>query len=72
MEGYLRLSARERKICLTTYRAARPARRALVLLLLAEGRSYRDIDAAMFATPLFGWLCDRTDRYDAHYEIFSV
>lgn len=51
MEGYLQLSARERKVCLSTYRAARLARRALVLLLLAEGRSYRDIEAAMFASP---------------------
>jgi putative transposase len=51
MDGYLQLSARERKACLTTYRAARPARRALVLLLLADGRSYRELDAAMFASP---------------------
>jgi putative transposase len=51
MDGYLRLSPQERKTCLTTLRADRPARRALVLLLLAEGRSYRDLNAIAFASP---------------------
>jgi len=51
MDGYLQLSARERKTCLATYRAARAARRALVLLLLAEGWSYRGIGAAALASP---------------------
>lgn len=51
MDGYLRLSRQERKRCLTTVRSSRPARRALVLLLLAEGRSYRDIGAVAFASP---------------------
>ena len=51
MDGYLQLSATERKACLATYRAARTARRALVLLLLADGRSYRDIGAAALASP---------------------
>ena len=51
MDGYLRLSAQERKTCLDTYRAARAARRALVLVLLAGGRSYRDIGAAALASP---------------------
>jgi putative transposase len=51
MDGYLRLSRQERKTCLTTLRAARPARRAWVLLLLADGWSYRDIGAAAFASP---------------------
>jgi putative transposase len=51
MDGYLRLSARERKTCLATYRAARSARRALVLLLLADGWSYRGIGVATFASP---------------------
>jgi len=51
MDGYLRLSATERKTCLKTLRAARPARRALVLLLLAGGRSYREVMAAAFASP---------------------
>jgi transposase len=51
MDGHLRLSVGERKTCLTTYRAARQARRALILLLLAEGRSYREIAAAALASP---------------------
>jgi putative transposase len=51
MDGYLQLSAAERKACLATYRAARAARRALVLVLLADGRSYRDIGAATLASP---------------------
>ncbi len=51
MDGHLRLSTRERKTCLKTLRTARTARRALVLLLLAEGRSYREIRAATFASP---------------------
>jgi len=51
MDGILRLSAKERKACLKTYRAASTARRALVLLLLAEGRSYRQIAAATLASP---------------------
>src|SRR5439155_19775314 len=51
MDGYLQLSAQERKTCLATYRAARAARRALVLVLLADGRSYRDIGAAALASP---------------------
>jgi transposase len=36
---------------LKTYRAASTARRALVLLLLTEGRSYRQIAAATLASP---------------------
>jgi transposase len=51
MDGHLRLSAKERKTCLSVYRAARQARRALILLLLAEGRSYREIMAAALASP---------------------
>ena len=51
MDGILRLSAKERKTCLKTYRAANPGRRALILLLLDQGRSYREITAAMLASP---------------------
>ena len=51
MDGDFRLSARERKMCLTTYRAARQARRALILLQLDQGRSYREINAATLASP---------------------
>ena len=47
MDGYLRLSASERKSCLKVYRRDPAARRTLVLLLLAAGRSYRDIAAAV-------------------------
>jgi putative transposase len=51
MDGYLQLSPRERKTCLAVYRADRFVRRALVLLLLAQGRSYRDIGASAFVSP---------------------
>jgi transposase len=51
MDGYLQLSAAERKICLATVRAARSARRALVLLLLDDGESYRRIGTATYASP---------------------
>src|SRR5437879_6287799 len=51
MDGCLRLSARERKTCFGVYRRDRRGRRALVLLLLADRRSYREIAAAMFASP---------------------
>lgn len=68
MDGHLRLSAKERKTCLSTYRAARQARRALILLLLAEGRSYREIAAAALASPTMiravkkDWETGRTVR----------
>ena len=51
MDGYLQLSEKERKTCLAIYRSARAARRALVLMLLAQGRSYREIGAAALASP---------------------
>jgi len=51
MDGYLRLSARERKACLQVYRSDRRVRRALVLLLLDQGRSYRDIGASALVSP---------------------
>ena len=51
MDGHLRLSAQERKTCLATWRAARSARRALILLLVAEGWSYRRIAGATWASP---------------------
>jgi putative transposase len=51
MDNSIRLSSDERKTLLQAYRQALVARRALVLLLLAEGRSYRDIGAAAFASP---------------------
>jgi transposase len=51
MDGYLRLSAAERKVCLKTVRADRVLRRALVLLWLDQGRSYREIRAIGFASP---------------------
>lgn len=51
MDGSIRLSSEERKTLLQTYRGAGIARRALVLLLLAEGWSYRGIGEATFASP---------------------
>lgn len=51
MDGHLRLSAKERKTCLSTYRAARDSRRALILLLLHEERSYREITRSTLASP---------------------
>lgn len=51
MDGNLRLSAKERKTCLATYRGYNRARRALILLLLDQGRSYREIGAATLASP---------------------
>jgi len=51
MEPSIRLSKEERKILLQAYRADVIARRALVLLLLAEGGSYRSLRKATFASP---------------------
>jgi transposase len=51
MDGYLQLSANERKTCFASYRGARTARRALILVFLADGRSYRDIGMATLASP---------------------
>jgi transposase len=51
MDGYLRLSASERKSCLSVYRRDSAMRRALVLLHLGEGRSYREIQTAAFVGP---------------------
>jgi transposase len=51
MDGSIRLSEKERKALLQVYRGATIARRALVLLLLAEGRSYRSIREATLASP---------------------
>ena len=51
MDGHLQLSAQERKTCLKVYRAARSSRRALVMLLLAEGLPYRQLSGVAFASP---------------------
>lgn len=51
MDGSIRLSTRERKACLKMYRSARGARRALILLLLADEHSYRQIGKAALASP---------------------
>lgn len=53
MDGIISLSERERKTVLTVYRGtgdARTARRAHVLLLLAEGRSWREIMSLTFCS----------------------
>jgi transposase len=51
MDGSIRLSAEQRKTLLQVYRSARAARRALVLLMLAEGWSYRRIGESALASP---------------------
>jgi transposase len=51
MDGSIRLSAKERKVCLSTYRSARAARRALVLLLLDDEQSYRRIREGTLVSP---------------------
>lgn len=51
MEGYLRLSAQERKSCLKVYRRDRLIRRALVLLLLDGRRTYREIESSALVSP---------------------
>lgn len=51
MNASIRLSPDERKTLLQTYRAAHAARRALVLLLVADGWSYRGIAQAAWASP---------------------
>jgi transposase len=51
MDGSIRLSTVERKACLITYRSARVARRALVLLLLDDEQSYRRIREGALASP---------------------
>ena len=51
MDGSIRLSSKQRKACLKTYRSARTARRALVLLLLDDEQSYRRIREATLASP---------------------
>jgi transposase len=51
MEGIVRLTENERKSLLKTYRTgdeARTARRAHILLLLADGRSYREIQSVLY------------------------
>jgi len=53
MEGSIRLSANDRKTLIKVYRGSGPAnvaRRAHVLLLLAEGWSYRQIMSGLFAS----------------------
>ena len=51
MDGSIRLSAEQRKTLLQVYRSARVARRAFVLLMLAEGWSYRRIGESALASP---------------------
>ena len=51
MYGSIRLSAKERKTLLQIYRAAPTARRALILLHLSKGWSYRQIMEALLVSP---------------------
>ena len=53
MEGSIELSAEQRKVLLAAYRCgkdARTARRAHIVLLVAEGWSYREVRAIAFAS----------------------
>ena len=53
MDGSIELSAAERKLLLSAYRYgndARVARRAHIVLLLAEGWSHREVRAITFAS----------------------
>jgi transposase len=69
MDGSIRLSDRERKGVLKTFRSALRARRALVLLLLADGWSYRDIGKAAFASAT---LVGNVKRDFARYGVAGV
>ena len=51
MEGSIRLLAKERKTLLQAYRGARIARRALIVLLLAERWSFRRIMDTALVSP---------------------
>ena len=56
MDGSLELSAADRKTLLAVYRSAgdaRTARRAHVLLLLADGHTYREIMELLFCSAGF-------------------
>ena len=53
MDGSIELSAEQRKVLLAAYRCgkdARVARRAHIVLLAAEGWSYREVRAITFAS----------------------
>jgi hypothetical protein len=53
MDGSIKLSAEQRKVLLEAYRCgkdARVARRAHIVLLAAEGWSYREVRAITFAS----------------------
>lgn len=63
MDGSIRLSAAQRKVVLAAYRSSDGAvcRRALVLLMLAEGRSYREVRATIFVS--FEMIRDCVERF---------
>src|SRR5437762_14201853 len=59
MDGSIELSAEQRKVLLSVYRCGkdvRAARRAHIVLLVAEGWSYREARAITFAS--FDLICD--------------
>ena len=70
MEGSIQLAAEERKVLLRVYRSgdARMARRAHVLLLLADGFSYRQVCAVLFASNDLLADCVRRFRQGGIYE----
>jgi len=53
MDGSIEVSAEQRKVLLAAYRSGqdvRAARRAHIVLLVADGWSYREVRAIAFAT----------------------
>lgn len=59
MDGSIELSAEQRKVLLSAYRGgkdARAARRAHIVILVADGWSYREVRAITFAS--FDLICD--------------
>lgn len=70
MDGSIRLTGEERKVLLAVYRSgdARPARRAHVLLLLADGLSYRDVRVFLYASNDLIANCVRRFRKGGIYE----
>ena len=69
MDSNFRLSAAERKRCLAIYRSDRRVRRVLILLLLCEGASYRQLQRSLLVSP---WLVAEVKRDYANGGIAGV
>lgn len=64
MEGSIRLTDEERKVVMRVYRsgtAGRTVHRAQVLLLLADGRAYREVRSVVFCS--FDFIADCVRRF---------